>query len=266
MPQADSLQQQAEESVVEARRCESEGRADEALTALHRAVLLYASADAEPEIKEEATALTRPRADACRQFADALVSAGRYAEAANIYQEATDLYGLIRDEEAERLAGRCARDLLQCVAALRSLPQERLHLLVAHYERVLQQLALEPGTEAKQADCCMHIARIYQRRDRPDRSAEQYRHALELLAKCDDAVGNQLARAECHHRLAVLLADHLEQPAEAVRHYRAAIDLYNEYEPSIYGVQQSKGLCRAGLARSEMALRRLEHDPQRSYE
>src|SRR5262249_10514636 len=149
-----------------------------ALSALNAAVLLYASADKDSDDAEEAGELTRPRAEACRRYAGALAAAGRHAEAANIYQEATDLYGRIGGEDAERCAGECAHALLESVAALRTQPQDRLQLLIAHYERVLQQLAIEPGAEAQQAENRMHIARIYMRRDRPDSSAEQYRLAL----------------------------------------------------------------------------------------
>lgn len=194
--------------------------------------------------------LTLPRADACRLYGDALAAAGRYAEAAGIFQEATDQYGLLEDAGAQSLAKECAHRVMENLAAVRAQPQERLHLLIAHYERAQQQLALEPGTEGQQAQCRMHIARIYQRRDRPADSATSYRAALDLLA-ASDAPANALARAECHHRLAVLLANALGEPSEAIPHYRSAIALYQAHEPFVYGFQQSLELCRAELDRIE---------------
>ena len=268
MPDNGSLQDQAETCAAQSRAFDSVGRAEEALDALHKAVLLFAAADTARENTDEPGPLTRPRADACRLYGDSLAALGRHADAANIYQEATDLYGLIGDSDARKSAGDCARRLLQSVAALRADPRGRLHLLVAHYERSQEQLALEPGMEFRQAECRMHIARIYQRRDRPADSVECYRESLDLLAACDDLSETDLTRAECHHRIATLLAEPLGQPHEAVSHYQRAIALYQPHEPFVHGFQQSLELCRSGLERARAAESKQDHgrDRERSRE
>jgi tetratricopeptide (TPR) repeat protein len=265
MPQAELLREQAETCMAEAPSHEREGRAEEALAALRRAVLLYAAADSTLEPGDKPGPLKRARADACRLFGVALATAGRHAEAANIYQEATDLYGLFEDDEARRLAKECARNLLNGVAALRAQPRERLHLLIAHYERVQQQLALEPDTEAKQAECAVHIARIYQRRDRPAESVERYWEALDLYSRSGAPEEVQLARAECHHRIATLFAVHLDNPREAIRHYRNAIALYEANEPAFDAVQPSLETCRAALARTEATIARQGYGRDREW-
>lgn len=268
MANPESLQEQAERLVAEARGIQDLGRPGDSLEPFHRAVLLYAAADAAAKESDEPGPLKRPRAEACRLYADALMIKDQFAEAANIYQEATDLYGLLDDEESTRLARECARRLLTCVAELRGRPQDRLHLLIAHYERALQQLTLDPGTESKRAECCMHIARIYQRRDRHVDSVNRYRQALTLLRDCDSSTEIELDRAECHHRIATLLVQSLDKPLEAITHYREAIALYKSCEPFVYGFQQSLELCRAALARTEAALPRLDNgrNRQRSHE
>jgi tetratricopeptide (TPR) repeat protein len=244
-----SLQNQAETFLYEAHMHERDGNTREFLRALHSAVLLYAAADAERENPEEPSELTRSRADACRRYAEALAADGQHAEAANIFQEATDLYGLLEGSEAQQLAGESARSLLASLAALRAQPSDRLQLLIAHHERIQQQLALTAGTEKEQAACAMHIARIYQRRDRPAESAQRYREALELLNGIDSDPESELTRAECHHRLGTLFAERLREPYEAIRHYRAALDLYHTHEPPVYGVQSSYEFCRSALSR-----------------
>jgi tetratricopeptide (TPR) repeat protein len=265
VPQVETLQEQAETCIAEARGHEGAGRGEAILAALRRAVLLYAAADADDHAPEEVGPLTRPRADTCRLFADALATAGRHAEAANIYQEATDLYGQIGGQEAERLAQQCARLLLQSVQALREQPTERLQLLIAHYERIQQQLALEPGTDARQADCFMHIARIYQRRDRPADSVSRYRDALALLDRCESDGEIEMARAECHHRIGNLLAINIHEPAAAIAHYEKAIEIYRAHEPVAFGFQQSLELCRAALARARTALPPLDDGRDREW-
>ncbi|HLJ53692.1 MAG TPA: hypothetical protein VKT77_01570 [Chthonomonadaceae bacterium] len=254
MVDAESRRLSAEHAVREADACEAEGNAERSLEALRRAVLLYAAADALRDNPEEAGPQTAARADACRRFAAALATAERHAEAANIYQEATDLYGLLDDDASRRRAAECARSLLASVAAVKSQPRERLHLLVAHYERMQEQIALDADSEARQADCRMHVARIYQRRDRPADAIAAYDAALALLDACEVTAEVGLAKAECHHRAATLLAQ-ADGGAEAAAHrYRTAIALYAVHEPFIYGHQQSLEMCRAALARIDAAL------------
>jgi tetratricopeptide (TPR) repeat protein len=256
MAQPQSLQARAEACIAEARGFMAAGRTDAALDALRRAIVLYAAADVEWESEDEIGPLKGPRADACRRLADALAAADLHAEAANIYQEATDLYGLFADEQARDAARECARLALHSVAALRAHPRDRLLLLVAHHDRALQQLALEEGSEREQAQRCTHVARIFQRRDRPEESISRYLRALELLDRCEESGGVQLEKAECHHRIGTLLALALHRPDAAIPHYRTAIDLYSAHEPFAYGDQPSLALCRLALSQAEALLPR----------
>src|SRR5690348_7799101 len=102
MPQAELLRQQAEACMAEVYDHEIRGRHDELLAPLQRAVLLYAAADAALDLPDPGSPLKRARADACRRYAEALSEAQRYAEAAHVYQEATDLFGAMLDAEAQR--------------------------------------------------------------------------------------------------------------------------------------------------------------------
>jgi tetratricopeptide (TPR) repeat protein len=266
MPDVYSLQEQAQTCSAKAEDHDQAGHEAERLAALSQAVLLYAAAEKPDDGEDEAAGpLTRPRADVCSLYADALASAGRHAEAVNVYQEATDLYGRIGDPDAQSRAQECARRLLDCLTALRTQPGERLHLLTARYERAREQLALEPGTELKQAECCVHIARIYQRRERPVDSLAWYQQALNLLDRCDGSPEIELLRAECHHRMGTLTGEHLSMPADAVAHYHQAIALYKEYEPFTYGFQQSLELCSAALTRTEAAVARQDQGRDREW-
>jgi len=243
------LVEQAQTCSARAAEYAVSGLADEELSALRQAVLLYASADARRDDLDVPGPLTRSRADACLACADRLAASDLNAEAANVYQEATDQYGMLEGDEVDALAARCAKQVLECINAVREQPRERLHLLTVRYERTQQQLALEQGTEVQQADCSIHIARIFQRRDRPAESAARYREALTLLSFAEESDEISMAQAECHHRLANLLSGPIGEPDVAVAHYEAAIDLYRAYEPVTYGFQQSLELCRAALER-----------------
>ena len=235
-----TLREQAEQNVRRARSLYENGRSDEAITLQRRGALQYAAAmrDEEAPTPEE----QRIRAEACRLLGDYLAAAEAYSEAATYYQEATDCFIAIGSEEAEVAARDCAARVLSVVAALRSRPEERLHLLTARYERQRQELALEPDSKALQAECCVHIARIFQRRDRPEEAVTHYREALRLYALTPQAETG-LAQAECLHRLAGLYAAALDQPAQAVVYYREAIILYALYEPVLHGKQPALALC-----------------------
>ena len=150
---------EARDRFLAGRQCRQRGNDEEAVETLRRAVLLYAAADTGEECESEpARALCRERADACQELGDCLSALEQFAEAANIYQEATDLYTRLDSEEAEQQSRACARKAVQTVSALRARPWERLQLLIAHHERALRQLALEPNSEALQAERTMHIA------------------------------------------------------------------------------------------------------------
>lgn len=232
-----SPSQQAARLVVAAIELREQGELTESLLQLRQAVLLFASE------KSSAPALIRARADACQFYGDSLTEREEYAEAANVFQEAADLYALLVTEEGESAAQACARKILAGVAELRSRPHERLYLLIAHYERQQQQLALQPGTEREQAEHVVHIARIFQRRERPQEAVTRYREALQLFARTVPIQETLLASAECHHRVANLLERFLHDVPAAVRHYREAIALYTAHEPVVHGRQPGRDLC-----------------------
>lgn len=235
-----SLREQAEQNVRQARILYENDRREEAVALLRRGALQYSLAMREEE--EPAPTEWRIRAEACRLLGEYLTSIEAYSEAATYYQEAVDCYIAIGSEEAEIAARDCAARVLSVIATLRSRPEERLHLLTARYERQKQQLALEPDTEAQQAECCVYIARIFQRRDRPDEAVTHYKEALRLYTLTPQAETG-LACAECNHRLAGLYAAALDAPMQAIRHYREAIVLYALYEPVVHGKQAALTLC-----------------------
>lgn len=235
-----TLHDQAEQNVRQARILYENGRREEALSLQRRGALQYALAMR--DIEDPASEEWQARGDACRRLGDYLAEAEAYPEAATFYQEATDCYAHIDSEEAEIAARDCAARALSVVKALQSRPGQRLHLLTVRYERQRQLLALEPDTEAQQAECCVHIARIFQRRDRPEEAIAHYREALALYALTPQEETG-LACAECHHRIAGLYATALDAPEQAIRHYREAIALYAAYEPRLRGEQAALALC-----------------------
>ena len=214
-----------------------------ALPLLQKAMLLYAEAYrlalAEQEVS---TVLTRARADACRRYGEALARQSRHAEAANVFQEAVDLYGELISKDAQELARECARMALTSIKALDSQPHNRLYLLIAHHERQRQQLALQSGTMAQQGDCSLHIAQIFLRRNRPNEAYDRYLEALELYRQAETSDAVCLAQADCHHHLGDLLADVLpydaDHHASAVEHYTLAIALCRQYESAVDGKQE----------------------------
>ena len=235
-----TLHDQAEQNVQQARLLYANGRRDEAIALQRRGALQHVLAMR--GIEAPTPEAWKERADACRLLADYLAEAETYPEAATFYQEATDCYSHLESEEAE-IAGRaCAARALAVVRVLNSRPEQRLHLLTVRYERQQQQFALEPNTEAQQAECCVHIARIFQRRDRPEESIAQYQAALALYAHTPPEETG-LACAECHHRIAGLYATALDASEEAILHYREAIALYAVHEPIVHGEQAALALC-----------------------
>lgn len=254
---AEETLKQAESCFAEAREHYEGGRVEKAVDLLRQSVLLYAALEAAPLPSGiDVARFHQARADACHELAARLTETGCHAEAANVYQEATDLYSQIGTQQAEQMSRACARKLLENLGALNAQPQERLHLLVAHYERIQRQLALEPDTEIRQAECCVHIARIFQRRDRAEAAVARFDEALALYERVSPTPESELGRAECHHRIATLLSLKMNDLYGAERHYRQAIDLYSEHEPVEYGFQSSLELCRAALARIAPMLRR----------
>lgn len=253
-----SQQEQAEQCAERAAQAEAAGAEQDALTWRRQAMLHYAEAW---RIADESggvpTALTRMRAHACRQHGDLLTRQKQHAEAVGIFQEAADLYGLLSSLDDQEHARACARKALAGIAALRGDPHNRLYLLTARYVRQQQQLALQPGTWAQQADCCLHIARILLRRDRPEEACARYAEALELYGRINqnEEIASEavpLAQAECHHRLGNLLANVLiDEPNNTVRalaHFDAAVALYQSQELQANGKQEELILCAAARA------------------
>ncbi len=227
------------------------GRLESAIDLMREAVILFASADSAVARPSDDRVLSR--AVACRLCGDFLVEGDQYPEAANIYQQAVNQYSRLKTEEAEVWARRCAGKLLDCVAMLKTRPLERLNLLIARYEHIQRQYAAQPLRERQQAECAAHIARILARRERYEQSADRYQEALELYAGAPQEPEVNLAIAECHHRLAGLLAYRLNRKLEAIAHYRQAISLYSEHEPYVYNRQQSRDLCERAVKELDSA-------------
>ena len=241
---SNSSAQLAAQSVAEAKRQHALGSLSEAVVALRSAVVLYAEAEESlgDSTREKALlALRWARADTCQLCGDYLMESEAFAEAVTIYQEATDTYSRIAGAEQE--ASVCARKLLAGVTALRARPHERLYLMTAQYERQQRQLALHSGTEAEQAECLVRIARVFQRRERPQEAVQHYLEALALYSQAAPTEELPLAVAECHHRLATILNYALHDDTAALAHYQEAITLYTLHEPLVYGVQESRLLC-----------------------
>ena len=256
MSATNTQQEQAALCVRESARWYAEGVLTEAIACLRRAVLLYAAANGETD-EQSAAALNsfrRARAAACQLCGDYLAEAEERAEAVAVYQEAADLYALIGDAEADREARACAHKLMALVTALRTQPGERLYLLIAHYERQQRQIALEAGTEMQQAECCLQIARIFERRERPFEAVARYREALALYAQVAPTPDVLLNCAECHQRIAGVLTYALHDLPTAARHYRAAVALYTAHEPFVFGTQPSGAFCARALAEIEHRL------------
>lgn len=252
MAAGDQDEKEAVRFVAEAERLYATGALADAISVQRQAILLYASVlerfapDSGVPQNGHENRLCRSRADACQQFGDYLSEAEQYPEAATIYQEAADLYRTLESSEAEAHA--CATKILHCAAALRARPQDRLYLLIAHYERQQQQWALQPDTQREQAECCLHIARIFQRRDRPYEAIHRLEEALQLYQQVEVASEVALACAECHHRIATIQGYTLGNFSVAAQHYRAAILLYEIFEPLVYGEQSARVLCELALA------------------
>jgi hypothetical protein len=249
MANTDAQRQEAEQLTAEAARLHTRGAQADAISALRRAVLLYAEVERQArELGQLSMLPHNARAEACERYGDLLTEAEAHAEAANVYQEASDLYGQTGDPANEQHVRLCAQKALASIAALRARPQDRLYLLIGHYERQQRQLAMQDGTEQQQADCCAHMAGIFLRRDRPIEAITRYREALDLYARAPQTPAIALACAECHHRIAGLMANALGDLPGAERHYTAAIDLYTAHEPAVYGMQQERSLCLHALA------------------
>lgn len=186
---------------------------------------------------------SRSLGDACRLLADILADTHQMPQAIQMYQEAADAYA--GDPACGSLQQNCAERIVQGVDALRKHPEDRLLLLIARYDRELQQLAGTPGTEPEQADILFRTATVLQRRDRFADAAERYQQALSLYSAAD---GTGLSRAICHQRLGGLYHHELHDATAAAEHYREAIALFAYHETRHDGEQVNRSLCEELLA------------------
>lgn len=205
------------------------GRFDEAIALLRQAVLLYAEMDSPkttylflPNLREE-------RALACETCADYLVEAERLPEAANLYQEAIDVYQTLNNHAAK--AEQCARKAVAAINILRARPEERLQLLIARHERNRQQLAMQANTEEAQARILMEVGQICVRRERYAQARESYEEALRLLlVVAPAALPIRLLKGECHHQLGNLAFYRFQDLPCAEKRYRAALENFEKCE------------------------------------
>ena len=238
-------EQRAQDTSDRAVREHASGRLESAIELMREAVVLFAAADSAAAKESDARVLSR--AIACRMCGDFLSEGEQYAESANIYQQAVDQYSRLHGEEAEVASRRCAGKLLECISMLRARPFERLNLLIARYEHMQRQFAAQPSHERQQADCAEHIARILARRERYEPSLSRYQEAIGLFTMAGEVPEVSLAIAECHHRMAGLLAHRLNDKPQAMMHYREAIALYALHEPYTYGKQEARALCEQAM-------------------
>src|SRR5579871_692655 len=122
MSDADTQQHEALRLAAEAERLDTTGERKQALSLLWQAVLRYAEAHRLMVEAGEPVSLQwqSDRAQACRLCAEWLADSGAHAEAANVYQEAADLYGVLPGARPDQEARHCARQALASIAALRS--------------------------------------------------------------------------------------------------------------------------------------------------
>ncbi|MGC8668422.1 MAG: tetratricopeptide repeat protein [Chthonomonadales bacterium] len=213
------------------------GRKQLAIRRLQRAAVLYALLEAEGQ-GEPAR-----HAEACRLLAEVLRDEGRLPEALQALQEAAD--ALAHVPGAEDQVDGFARDIVQGANLLRSDPQQRLYLLVAHLEREQRRLAEVPGSLRDRGDCAFRIGTLLHRRDRFAEAERRYREALRLYRHAE---GTEMQQAECHRRLAGLYQYELADTKRAVHHYREAIRLFAEHEAPWEGHQVNRELCEELLA------------------
>jgi tetratricopeptide (TPR) repeat protein len=236
---ASDLQEQAE-------RARAAGRNDEAISLLRQAVVTISTLEEGDEPEDRLHGLLS------RGLAELLVEAQRVPEAMQAYQEATDAFGRAPGSEVE--AQECAQKILAGVKDLWKQPQDRLLLLIAHYEREIQQLAGQPETEARQGEIAFKMATVLNRRDRFQEAGLAYRRSLELYERAPET---GLQQAGCHHRLADLYHHELDDDVLATVHYRHAMALYSEFEPLSEGEQMNRTLCEWHL--NELLAKSAEH-------
>lgn len=192
---------------------------------LERATLLFAAWYAALPEDTLPSANTIAYANALRHYGEVLMHAERYPEAARTYQRATDLFNLLGDSAAHQ----CSKCVVQCVTILRRHPEQRLDLLIAHYERMIQELEIQNNSDEQQAECRLHLARILMRRDRAPNALTHLGAALKLYDQCEPNLAQQYRRAECQRRIGEVLWK-LNRRKEAVPYYQNALRLYEQFE------------------------------------
>lgn len=211
----------------------------QAIEALRHAVAVYA-ADAFPGASR-----LRAYGAAARHLADLLMSEDHLAEAMQAYQEAANAYGQVPGAEAEAQA--CARQIVAGIKLLRSRPEERLYLLIAHIEREQRQWAELPGAALRQAECALRIAQVFHRATRYTEAEPYYLDALDLFAQAEMPEEAGMGQAVCHHRLADLYHYVLPDLRKARTHYGEAIRHYALYEPLQDDSQPQRVRCEKRL-------------------
>ncbi len=211
----------AREAFTQGRLKHASGYLSEAIALLRQSVLLYAEMDTPKTTYLFIPTLREERGLACETCADYLVEAEQRPEAANLYQEAINVYQSIHQTAK---VGECARKAVAAINALRFQPEERLQLLIARHERQRQQLALQEDTEFEQADILMAIGQICVRRERYPQAQESYEEALRLLFMVVSSSLHLLyAKGVCRHQLGNLAFYHFNDLSSAEAHYRAAL-------------------------------------------
>ena len=157
------------------------------------------------------------------KLAEMLVELDRIPDAVVYFQEATDAYAAAGDSQQ---AAVITKKVLQTVASLRKRPGEGIFLLVAKYERQLDQLALTADTEVQRSKICHHVAELLKRRGRYKESSTWYLQELEFLATTEVAEDHKFERAIAHFELGTLNVDFLQDPVLALEHLNRAIILY----------------------------------------
>ncbi len=224
---------------------------NDAVTLMRQVVLHYADFETTGVPLLRSNIIHKKRAFACEQCADMLMEREEYPEAASLYQEAVDVFGSLQDSESMQHAGECAHKTVVAINSLRAKPQDRLKLLIAHYERKLQQLRIQSGTALEQAQVHVEVAKIYMRRERYTESRVSYKTALHLFEFGNSDSENVLRCAECHHQLGNLARYRFHEMEEAIAHYERAIPLYDAvtsletYDPS------SRAMCQLALKEIE---------------
>lgn len=223
-----ALQRRGNEHLAQLAR-QPAGASLEELTILQQACACYSEAlritpDGEPSPASEV--LDR-HVNACVRIAHLLDGMGEHAGVIAALQEAADIYGLIGTVDSAEHREECAREIVNRTAMLSQKPDERLYLLVTHFERRLLRLEIEGAGGSERARVCMQLASLFLRSAHPAEAAIYLRRAIDHLPVPETRADTQLA-AGAHYRLGTVLAEAMGQNDKAVQHLKTAIALYTQ--------------------------------------